>query len=400
MKKRVTYILLLVFAAILCLIGCEERFDLNKLPSPTQADTLGVTSYVEVFPPWGGFATPTAIMVGGDQLIYVVDHDDNQVVMMDASGAILQRDSTILHPISIAQNSKLDLYIGGEAIAQNGTDTIGAIYRIFVVRFDTIYVSRIDTVISPFGDTTFVPVYRDTSYFYNHDLKQAHKQVVWQEPAHPERRFPGIGILPGNSYLVARVGPDNSSFVDPDTRVLLFNGGDTLVTPVPDLVTRPSGGTAITDIRNLTGILVVPSSRDFILTQSSEQVAYGAIWMSYFKNPDFQGWLPKYDPAKVEQRGVDFIRPYRYRHATGAAFDRRRREVFIVDSELDSVVKFDRSGQFRSESFGRYKTTSDQFPGLNHPGGISFSNDCTLYIADTGNRVIRRFKLSTQTQCN
>jgi len=87
-------------------------------------------------------------------------------------------------------------------------------------------------------------------------------------------------------------------------------------------------------------------------------------------------------------------------NATGAAYDRRRREFFVVDSDLDSVMKFDRNGKFRSESFGRYKTTTDLFPGIRHPRGIAFSNDCTLFVADTDNKVIRRFKLSTQTTCN
>jgi hypothetical protein len=339
-------------------------------------------------------------LVGNDQLIYVADYEKNELLMLDAGGTVLKRKS-IPHPICIAQNSKLDIYVGGETIAPNGIDTIGAIYRIYLARFDTSYVSDIDTTINTStGDTVITVTRRDTSYFANHDLENAPTRVVWQEPGRPDRRFSGIGIMPGNEYLVTRVGSDNSSFVDPDTRVLLFNEHDILVTPLGDLVTRPSGGTAITDIKNLTGVMIFPSSRDFILTQSSEGIAYGAVWMIYQSTPDFQGWLPKYDPAKAEQRGVDFIRPNRFVNATAAAFDRRRREIFIVDSELDSVVKFTRNGQFRTESFGKYKSATNELPGLNKPRGVSFSNDCTLYIADTGNRLIRRFKLSTQTTCN
>src|SRR5207247_2817362 len=134
---------------------------------------------------------------------------------------------TILHPVSIVQNTKLDLYVGGETIAPNGVDTIGAIFRIFLVRFDTTYIASIDTIINPAtGDTTITPVRRDTSYFYDHALDVARTTIVWQEPGRPQRRFPGIGMLPGNDYLVARTGPDNTSFVDPDARVLLFNRGD------------------------------------------------------------------------------------------------------------------------------------------------------------------------------
>jgi DNA-binding beta-propeller fold protein YncE len=393
----------LIVLGLIVVSGCERKFNIGVLPDPGQATAIGDTNYVEVFPPFGGFQDPGAITVGNDQLIYVADYASNEIVMMDAGGTILMRRG-IPHPASIVQNSKLDLYVGGEAIAPNGVDTLGAIYRLFLVRFDTTYVARIDTLVNPStGDTTITVVRRDTSYFYNHDLEHAHMRIAWQEPGRPQRRYPGIGILPGNGYLVARTGPDNSSFVDPDARVLLFNKGDTLVTPLGDLITRPSGGTAVTDIRDPGSLLVIPSSRDFIMTQNSTAtsgIAYGAIWMIYQSTPDFQGWIPKFDPSRPEQRGADFVRPYRFQLATGIAYDRRRREFFVVDSELDSVIKFDRNGRFRTESFGRYKTTSDQLQGLDHPRGIAFSNDCTLYVTDTGHKVIRRFRLSTQTTCN
>lgn len=394
MKKwliKYNYILLGLF---LIFAGCETK--ITPPDEGQQSTTVGDTSYVEIFPPWGLPGGPRAILIGNDQLIYVADYENNKVYMMDASGTIL-KSRTIPHPISLAQNSKLDLYVGAETIAPNGVDTIGAIYRISLVRWDTTYVSgiQIDTLLS---DTTYV--LRDTSYFYYHDLEIAHIRNVYREPARPQRRFPGIGILPGNGYLVARTGNDNSSFVDPDARVLKFNNQDILETPLGDLVTRSTGGTAITDIRDLTGIMIFPSSSDFILTQNSSQDAYGAIWMVYYESADFRGWLPKFDPSRTDQRGIDFVKPNRFINATAAAYDKRRREIFIVDSELDSVVKFNRNGQFRSESFGKLKTSSERFPGLNNPHGIAYSNDCTLYIADTGNKVIRRFRLSTQTQCN
>lgn len=405
MTVKTAFPLILVAGLLLLglIAGCESKFDLTQLPDPGQPVAIGDTSYVELYPPWGGFSDPGAILVGNDQMIYVADYDRDEIVIMNAGGTTLaRRVIPNLRPISLAQNSKLDLYIGGEVIASNGIDTVGAIYRIHLVRFDTTYISRIDTVInSSTGDTSVVITRRDTSYFYNHDLENAPARVVWQEQARPQRRFTGIGILPGNGYLVTRTGPDNSSFVDPDSRVLLFNEHDILQTPVGDLVTRASGGSAITDIKNLTGILVFPSSRDFIVTQNSEGTAYGAIWMTYFNTPDFQGWLPKFDPAKTEQRSIDFIRTNRFRNPSAIALDRRRREIFIVDSELDSVFKFNRNGQFKVESFGAHHTKTDAFPsGLDRPRGVAFSNDCTLYIADSGNKVIRRFKVSTQTACN
>jgi hypothetical protein len=384
---------------LVCLLaGCEERIPitsfLNVKPVPNTSDT----SYVEIFPPIGGFESPRAVMVGNDQLIYVCDYGNNEIVMLDAGGRVLVRRK-ILHPISIAQNSKLDLYVGAETIAPNGVDTVGAIFRIFLARFDTTYISRYDTVIV-LGDTVLQPVYRDTSYYANHQLDSARIRIVWEEPGHPQRRFRGISFLPGNEYLVARYGPDNSSFVDPDCRVLHFTGGDTLITPLGDLLTRPSGGTAITDIRYVTGIMTFPGTRNFLLTQTTDGVVYGVILLTWTSTVDLQGWLPTYDPANPTQRGVDIIRPYRFQNAVAAAYDKKRREIFILDAGLDSVMKFNSRGQLKQESFGRYLTGSEGLPGLNGPMGIAFSNDCTVYIADTGHKLLRRFKIASQTQCN
>lgn len=379
------------------LLGCEQKFDLTQLPDARQVVSIGDTNYIEITPPWGGFDDPRSVLIGNDQLIYITDYSRNEIVMMNAAGAVLSR-RTILHPTAIAQNNKLDLYVSGETISENG-DTVGAIYKINLVRFDTTYISRYDTVVVG-SDTSVIPIERDTSFYFYHDMVAARMRVIWQEPAFPKRRFPGITVFPNNEYLVARTGTDNTSFVDPDSRVLLFSKDDVLLTPIGDLVTRPSGGTAITDINQLTGIASFPNSRDFIVTQSIEGVAYGAIWMVYRSSPDFQGWLPRFDPSQEDQRGVDFIQRYRFQKAVAVAIDRRRRDVFIVDAALDSVSKFDRNGNFKSESFGRVKSATGQLPGIKNPTGIAFSNDCTLYIVDNGNKVIRRFRLSVQTQCN
>jgi hypothetical protein len=375
--------------------GCE-----HKITPPKDTGTsakIGDTSYVEISPPWGNVASPRTIMIGSDQLMYVTDYDNSMIYMMDAGGSILTSRS-ILHPIAIAQNSKLDLYVAAEAIAPNGIDTIGAIYRIALVRWDTVYQSGIS--IDPFtGDTT--KIFRDTSFYYNHELGAAHMSLVYQEPGEAKRRFNGIGILPDNGYLVSRVGPDNSSSIDPDCRVMQFNSSDVYFSPIGDLYPYSQGGT----IDQLTGIMVFPSTRDFVLSQKSNGsgVAYGALWMVYTKTSDFEGWTPKYTTTS----GVDFVKSYLFFNATAVAYDKKRREMFIVDSDLDSVFKFNRNGQLMAGSFGNSQTivmntaTGDTLlRGITHPMGVAYASDCTLYITDTGNKLIRRFRLSTQiTSC-
>ena len=87
--------------------------------------------------------------------------------------------------------------------------------------------------------------------------------------------------------------------VEPDTG----NRNDNFITPMPAFVT--GSGTGIANINHPTSIAAFPNSNDFILVQSSEGVAYGALWMVYSSTSDFQGWLPRFDPARMEDQSVE-----------------------------------------------------------------------------------------------
>ncbi len=335
------------------LAGCEKEFDLGTLPR--QPDLILDTSYVAFTPSFGGYAGAEAVMVGRDQFLYVADTRANRVVMLNTAGQFMSaRD--LLHPVSLAQDSRLDLLVGGEVVAANG-DTIGAIFRLHV-------------------------------FAAGNHLDQTRVDTTWLERARPARRFPGITVFGDNSYLAVRSGPDNSSLIDPDGRVLVFDDSDNFITPLPALTTRV--GTGITDINKLTGIASFPNVRDFVLIQSSEGVAYGAIWMTYQKTNDFDGWIPQFDPANPDQVGTDFIRPNRFLEPSAVAIDRARRDIFIVDAGLDSVFKFDSRGRFKKESFGRVRSGGE----LLRPTGVAFFNT-VLYVLDGESGQILRYRLST-----
>jgi hypothetical protein len=343
--------------ALAFVAGCEKPLDLATLPEP---DTVvRDTSYVELWPRFGGFTGPEDVMVGNDQLLYVADTKANRIVMLNRAGQVLSTRS-MLHPRSLGQTSRLDLLVGGEVVSASG-DTAGAIFRMHLV---------------------------STSPDSAHRLDVARIDTVWAELAHPARRFPGLAVFGDNNYLAARTGPDNSSFVDPDGRVLLFDSNDHFVTPIPGLATRTGSG--ITDIYYPTGLTSFPGVYDFILTQSSEGVAYGAIWMKYEQSTEFNGWLPKFDPENPVEENVDFIVPNRFLLPEGVTIDKVRRDVFIADAGLDSIVKFNSRGRFKSESFGFYRTAGT----MKRPTGLAFF-DKILYVLDETDGTIIRYRLST-----
>jgi hypothetical protein len=354
MKRLVNISLTFIVAVVVVLSGCEEKPPLLE-PIP---ETTFDTAYVQVTPPFIGFTKPEDVIIGNDQLLYVADtygEGTGRIVMMNRAGQVLSTKK-MLRPISVVQDSRLDLLVGGLVVAANG-DSVGALFRIHLVAAA-------------------------------HHLEQAQVETVWRELAKPVRRFPGITVFGDNDYLVVRTGPDNTSFVDPDARVLEFDKDDNFITPVAALTTR--AGTGITDIYSPTAIASFQGVRDFVLTQTADQVAYGALWMTYQSNPEFEGWLPKFDPARTEDRGKDFIRPNRYVRPEGVAIDRSRRDVFIADARLDSVFKFNSRGTFKAESFGKVKSDG----AMLRPTGLAFF-ERVLYVLDGDRGQVLRFRLTT-----
>jgi hypothetical protein len=338
------------------MVSCQERFDPGSLPEDTARDRD--TSYVIIEPSFGGFTQPEDILIGNDQLLYVADRGANRVYMLNRSGFVLS-SREMLHPVSLAQDTRLDLLVGGEMIATNG-DTVGAIFRLHLV---------------------------STNPDSAHRLDRARIDTVWREFARPDRRFPGIATFGNNQYLAVRTGPDNSSFVDPDARLLLFDRTDAFLTPVAGL--RTGVGSGIT-INKPTSIAVFPGTRDFIVAQSSEGVSYAALWFSYLSTSDFEGWLPRLDPERVEDRGVDFIRANRFLNPEAVAIDAVRRDIFIADAGLDSVFKFNNRGRLLQESFGGAKTRG----AMKRPSGLAHF-ERILYVADADSGIILRLRLST-----
>ncbi|HMK39421.1 MAG TPA: hypothetical protein VK569_08775, partial [Bacteroidota bacterium] len=172
MRSGAAIILILVAGGLFW--SCQKAYDLSTLPQPP--DTPLDTSYVELFPPFPGFAGAEDVLIGNDQLLYVADTRANRIVMMDRAGQIMST-RTMLHPHAVTQDFRLDLLVGGELVASNG-DTVGAIFRVHLVS------SNPDTA---------------------HHLEKSRIDTVWQELAKPARRFPGLAVFYDNTYIAARV---------------------------------------------------------------------------------------------------------------------------------------------------------------------------------------------------
>jgi hypothetical protein len=227
--------------------GCAERPPLPTAPPPRP--TVGDTVYVPVLPEWTGFRRPSAVLVGREPFIYVADTENDRIVMLDLAGRVVGTSPPLLRPVAIAQDGHFDLLVCGEldTLLSGRRTRIGAVFRIRL---------------------------RESA----HDIARAPIRLAYAEPERPQRRFTGVAVLPDNSYLLARTGPQNTSPIDPDDAVLHIGADDRLRSPIPTL--RP-GGIALNAIEQLSGIAVSANGVEMVMLQRGPSMQYRVQWLRY-----------------------------------------------------------------------------------------------------------------------
>lgn len=328
---------LLLFA--LFLLACGEKFPLPSQSTTTDRDIVTDTLYVQQSPEWGAaqnytFRGPRDVHVGAEPLIYVADTDNDRIAMLDPVGTVLGISGPIPHPVAMTQDNQLDLLV------VNNTNRV---YRLNLVEANHLLAdARIDTI------------------------------LTLAQRDHPQWRFTAIATYLDRSYYVTRAGAETA-----DNAIVQFNENDELVGPLPLI----PGGTGFFSVTEPSGIISVRrGSVDFIFTQIGNSF-HRAQWIT----TDAYGFTPK-----IEQ-GKTFYTPGKFAAPEDLTLDDAG-NIYVIDAGSDSLYKFNPAGgEFRSQSFGGRGSGERQF---HQPSGVAWFNK-VLYVADTGNNRIVRFKLNT-----
>lgn len=356
-------IILLFFVSIIIIFsGCGEQLDLSQFPTNQTPGVIGDTVYIPQSPAFTGFNQPVDILIGNEPLIYVADKMNNRIVQLDISGGLIGYSVPILKPKKIAQDKNYDLLVIAtiiDTIPPNILDSVDVVYR-FKLRNNNGLISNLQPTIA-FRSNQATPVPGDHG------------------------NFTGLAAFPDNYYLVSRSGPNNSSQIDPDNAFFRINKFDNTV-PVPQ---RLSGfeiqGQGLMSLLEVSSIVTIPYSyTDFIYTQTYNDEVFKVQWVVYDEIE--QIYTPKFTPSG----NVDLLRNGLFSRPEAATIDSRN-NIYVIDSEKDSLYKFTGAGKLLPESFGGEGASDTKFL---HPMGVAFFYK-TLYICDTGNNRILRFILST-----
>ena len=354
------YYFLFITLSLIWLSSCSNKTDLSQFPISTGGGPVVTeTTYVQQSPVWNQFNKPEAVLLGREPLIYVCDTKNNRVVQLDLAGGEIG-SIEVTNPRAIAQDYNFDLLVIADTTSNIFTDTLSILYRIKLV--------QIGGVIS---NASLLPLMRSD---YATPLSSR------------RRKFTGVGVYSDNSYIITRTGPDNTSSLDPDNALLRVTGINSVTSVTPLGGFQPTGN-GIYSIDKMSAITTFNNNlTNFIITRNSVDFGFKVEW---FEFDDVKG---TYNPRYLPGDNVDLLNK-QLGTPVGICLDPSN-NIFVVDNARDSLYKYTSLGKYKNESFGG---TGNGVKQLNNPNGVSFFNK-VLYIADTGNDRIVRYKLSTDLQ--
>ncbi|MBN1423334.1 hypothetical protein JXA88_02150 [Candidatus Fermentibacteria bacterium] len=327
-------------AILLGLASCGAKF---TPPEPTLDDgstAVDDTTYLQLRPVWEGFSRPHDVLIGRETLVFVADTGNNRVAMLDLVGNSLGYSAPIDSPVAVAEDAKLRLLV---ATGKN-----------FLLRIDLFAAA--------------------------HRIESAAVDTLYKAVDHPTWRFNGVEAFyvpsEGGIYYLVTCGGDERNA----NQILFIREDGTVRGPL----NLTPGGTGLFAVADPSGICAVRDrSVDFAYCQRGEN--YYKVQMV---TVDAYGWKPLLDPSS----GGDLFTLGKFERPQDVDIDGDG-FLYIVDSDLCRVFKFSGFGK-EYQSFGERGVGEKQFMD---PCGIA-EFDGTVFVADTGNDRIVRFRLSTDTR--
>ena len=428
-----TFLALWALGAVLFVSGCDaifgskdndvtnEIFDEGAI-DPTQLDQVG---YVPLNPFYtqstiGTFDAPADVYVGYDEFIYVGDRQGLHVI--DLSG----RPQSFLGEIgwpggtpqplrdieAIVQDRRLHTYVAArrDTVVDGRTWDLPVIYRISGL---TVGMPVLEDIIwHPFDDKS-----RSSNQFRN--PREFGNGAYSDE----ETSFTGVAVLADNTLYVTRSGSLNTreqglpTIVAPFNGVLFFNPSGVNTVFVSTLnPTQPSLLSAISPSAIATFIgppqrTNMDETQNFFIAQAppSGNLRYSVLSILVVETPngtEFRVDTGRLGATTNPDNGDGFLYgDFRFSQPGGLAVaPDETGYLFVVDAAKDSLFVFNRNGVegvAPPPGTGSLRPIMVSFGGegsgtlnFRDPGGVAYF-DRIVYVADTGNNRIARFRLNT-----
>ncbi|HCD52224.1 MAG TPA: hypothetical protein DEQ34_07245 [Balneolaceae bacterium] len=237
----------------------------------------------------------------------------------------------------------------------------------------------------------------------------------------------GVTVLADNSIYVTRRGPftETSNVAAPDNTVLEFQRqrvDGVLTDKMINVRQIRTLNPTIPSLRSGVGISAITSfisppqrdifsdDRSFIITQAQQNkdIPFRVLWINAVETVDGLVFQQNSDLLKQDTTQADgfLYEAYKFENPVDVTFGGDDDAfIFVVDAAQHKLYQFQLNGQEGVPppagvedqtkqivvSFGGFGADSKQF---NTPSGVAYF-DKVLYVADTGNNRISRFKLTS-----
>jgi hypothetical protein len=387
--KRSWVIISLLALAIV--FACGE-----KMKTPTEVPptgNLGDTLYLMVNPPWDAahgytFSHPTCILFGRDTYLYVCDTGNNRILQLDAAGTV-HGDFPVNHPISVSQDEMMRLLVvtGERKVYKIDVGPVGD--RITKVAFDYDNIPYSDTTRTKhhamidstdrFMSITDLPATDKTYFVAVSSDRKNNGRVLW---------FKGFADDRENSDTLF----DRYFGVDSDIqRIISWAAiGDTFINPI--IIT----GNGVTTTTHPNSIYTYELSGATHLIVCQDTGSYPVHDLTLARQVWDQHWVFNYTHYPS---GIDLLDRGFFSQPKGATVDLQG-NIYVVDSDPSSLCggyKFSKQGALL-ETLCEADSSHNNFGS---PTGITYDiygDRRTVFVADTGNNRILRYKLSTDLE--
>lgn len=387
----------------------REIIDAGRI-DPTQESEDG---YAPVLPVWEGFDAPTDVLIGFDTFVYVTDNKG--LHLLDRADLSERRTIPLRGAVAVTQDRELRLFVAARDSIQvpELSNSKWDLPVVFVIeQFHSGSPTIVDTLVFPFDDFSLSTRASQLARL-NRNRPSNYENV----------RVTSVATLADNALYVGRTGPlnDPTAIAAPDNMILEFTrnpqtGNYQNIRQLRSLSPITPGLASSIGVSGLT-TLVAPPQRDsftddrsFILTQDAPdlEIPFRVLWIKAELTTDGMVYTANRDLLNRDttQARSFLYDPYKFEIPSDVAFaGDASRYLFVVDAGTHMVYQFQANGQEgvtppvgaadRSRklnvSFGGLGRGPKQFDS---PQGVAYF-DRIVYVADTGNNRILRFKLTS-----
>jgi hypothetical protein len=423
MKQKVFYALI-----FLLITSCMEKFSIPNGVVNENLDGLsaGDTTFIQINPSWGvssGFTSPNEISIAQDGRIYIADSSSASICVLDQDGEkpigfetlLVLNDSNgdLINPTDVDIDKKMNVYFidGSERIFvwNQYWNEIG-IKKVSTSGVFTHIETQVDTLVF-YGSDLWFAILNSESEWSMKEINGEENQTIIDSLTNPHIFYDGSSET--NQFLDAYYSSELSTFSGLTTTYDSGNyiyvadnyGGTENQHRIIEIAFQRSllielnndefvwafkgqFGSTLKGYGTGSGTVNSPISLDMDYQGNIYYTQEGDFFPLHMIKPNLSGDFATFTSG-FQPNSDDIMNSTVYNQFSDVFVDNSR-NVYAVDKKENVIHVFNSNGQF----FKSIDLLNNNIPLLNSPSAVAVDERGVVYVCNSGDNTIHRFKLS------